>query len=145
MPPLAAGAHEVEQTIQQLSHVRGPRPSTGLGGRDERLQQAELIVRQRLAGAKVSNQRAVSRRPHRGLQTGNRLKRCPIGQDQPAKPAPSSLCKRALSRLYGNGRGFGLSLVIETDDSIRNGAGESVGIGEGAIGEIMLLEVAPAS
>src|SRR5215210_3707803 len=46
MPPLAAGAHKIEQTIQQLSHVRGSRPSTGLGQRDKRLQQAELVVRQ---------------------------------------------------------------------------------------------------
>jgi hypothetical protein len=38
-----------------------------------------------------------------------------------------------------------LSLVVETGDSIRDGAGESVGIGEGTIGQIMLLEVAPAS
>jgi hypothetical protein len=38
-----------------------------------------------------------------------------------------------------------LSLVVETGDSIRDGAGESVGIGEGAISELMLLEVAPAS
>ena len=55
MPPLAAGAHKIEQAIQQVSHVRGPRPPTGLGGRDERLQQAKLVVRQGLAGAKVSN------------------------------------------------------------------------------------------
>src|SRR6185312_12227399 len=40
---------------------------------------------------------------------------------------------------------MGLSLVVETGDSIRDGTGESVGIGEGAIGELMLLEVAPAS
>jgi len=40
---------------------------------------------------------------------------------------------------------MGLSLVVETGDSIRDGAGKSVGIGEGAIGQIMLLEVAPAS
>ena len=40
---------------------------------------------------------------------------------------------------------MGWSLVVETGDSIRDGAGESVGIGEGAIGELMLLEVAPAS
>src|ERR687884_1460745 len=40
---------------------------------------------------------------------------------------------------------MGLSLVIEASDSIRDGAGESVSIGEGAIGELMLLEVAPAS
>ena len=35
--------------------------------------------------------------------------------------------------------------MVETGDSIRDGVGESVGIGEGAIGQIMLLEVAPAS
>src|SRR3954470_7107742 len=38
-----------------------------------------------------------------------------------------------------------LSLVVETGDSVRDGAGERVGIGEGAVGELMLLEVAPAS
>jgi hypothetical protein len=35
--------------------------------------------------------------------------------------------------------------VVETGDSVRDGAGESVGIGEGSVGELMLLEVAPAS
>jgi hypothetical protein len=40
---------------------------------------------------------------------------------------------------------MGLPLVVEAGDSVRDGAGESVGIGEGAIGELMLLEVAPAS
>ena len=38
-----------------------------------------------------------------------------------------------------------LPLVVETGDSVRDGTGESVGIGEGAIGELMLLEVTPAS
>src|SRR4051812_6448766 len=38
-----------------------------------------------------------------------------------------------------------LPLVVETGDSVRDGAGESVDIGEGAISELMLLEVAPAS
>ena len=38
-----------------------------------------------------------------------------------------------------------LPLVVETGDSVRDGAGESVGIGEGAVGELMLLEVAPTS
>src|SRR3954471_23964320 len=38
MPPLTAGAYKVEEAIQQLSHIRGPRPPTALGGRDERLQ-----------------------------------------------------------------------------------------------------------
>ena len=41
MPPLAAGAHEVEEAVQQLSHICGPRPPTGLGGRDQRFQQAK--------------------------------------------------------------------------------------------------------
>src|SRR3954454_12787793 len=40
---------------------------------------------------------------------------------------------------------MGLSFVVETGDGIRDGAGKSVGIGEGAISELMLLEVAPAS
>jgi hypothetical protein len=38
-----------------------------------------------------------------------------------------------------------LPLVVETGDGVRNGAFESVGIGEGAVGELMLFEVAPAS
>jgi len=38
-----------------------------------------------------------------------------------------------------------LPVVVETGDSVRDGAGESIGIGEGAVGELMLLEVAPAS
>src|SRR3954452_19438746 len=40
---------------------------------------------------------------------------------------------------------MGLSFVVETGDSVRDGAFESVGIGKGTIGQIMLLEVAPAS
>jgi hypothetical protein len=38
-----------------------------------------------------------------------------------------------------------LPLVVETCDSVGDGAGESVGIGEGSVGELMLLQVAPAS
>ena len=38
-----------------------------------------------------------------------------------------------------------MSLVIEAGDSVRDGAGESVNVREGAVGELMLLEVAPAS
>src|SRR5215218_3054055 len=38
-----------------------------------------------------------------------------------------------------------LPLVVETGDSVRDGVGESIGIGEGSVGELMLLEVAPAS
>ena len=35
--------------------------------------------------------------------------------------------------------------MVETGDSVRNGAGESIAIGEGAVGELMLLQVAPAT
>src|SRR3954471_10280438 len=35
--------------------------------------------------------------------------------------------------------------MVEAGDSVRDGTFESVGISEGAIGELMLLEVAPAS
>jgi hypothetical protein len=38
-----------------------------------------------------------------------------------------------------------LSLLIEVIDGVPDGAFESVGIGQGAVGELMLLEVAPAS
>jgi len=40
---------------------------------------------------------------------------------------------------------MGLPLVVETGDSVMDGAVESADIGEGVVGEIMLLEVAPAS
>ena len=35
--------------------------------------------------------------------------------------------------------------MVEAGDSVRDGPGKSISIGEGAIGELMLLEVAPAS
>src|SRR3954467_5060115 len=53
--------------------------------------------------------------------------------------------KIALSRSPANGRWIGLSFVVEVGGSVRDGAFESVGIGEGTLGQIMLLEVAPAS
>ena len=40
---------------------------------------------------------------------------------------------------------MGLSFMVEAGDSVRDGAGESIGIGEGSVDELMLLEVAPAS
>jgi hypothetical protein len=68
VPPLAAGAHEVEQPVQQVPHVRASRPPAGLGGWDQRLQEAELVIGQYLARAEIPNQRAISGRPHGGLQ-----------------------------------------------------------------------------
>src|SRR3954454_22888105 len=38
-----------------------------------------------------------------------------------------------------------LSLMVQAGDGVRDGSFESVGIGEGAVGELMLLQVAPAS
>ena len=38
-----------------------------------------------------------------------------------------------------------LSLMVQASDGVRDGAFESMGIGKGAVGELMLLEVAPAS
>ena len=61
-------------------------------------------------------------------------------------PNAASLSRgMVLSRPPANGRWMRLPLVVEMGDSVRDGAGESVGIGEGAVGELMLLEVAPAS
>src|SRR3954462_7842900 len=35
--------------------------------------------------------------------------------------------------------------MVETGDSVGDGVGESIGIGESSVGKLMLLEVAPAS
>ena len=35
--------------------------------------------------------------------------------------------------------------MVEAGDSVRDSASESVGISEGSVGELMLLEVTPAS
>jgi len=70
VPPLAAGAHDIEQAVQQAAHVRGPRPPAGFSRWDERLQQPILIIAQRLAGPKIPNQNTIFRRPHTGLQAG---------------------------------------------------------------------------
>src|SRR6478736_7729899 len=40
---------------------------------------------------------------------------------------------------------MGLSLVVEASNGVGDGVSESDGIAEGAIGELMLLEIAPAS
>jgi hypothetical protein len=70
MAPLAPGAHDIEQTVQQAPHVGRPGPPTGLRRRDERLDQAVLVIAQGLAGAKVSDQCANFGRPHRCLRKG---------------------------------------------------------------------------
>ena len=50
-----------------------------------------------------------------------------------------------LSRPYENGRRFGLSSAVEAGNGVRDGAVESAGIGDGMVGELMRLEIAPAS
>ena len=67
VPPLTAGAHDIEQAVEQAPHVGCSRPPSGLGGRDQRLQQPELVITQRLAGPKIPDQRAICGRPHADL------------------------------------------------------------------------------
>jgi hypothetical protein len=67
MPPLAAGPHEVEQPVQQAPHVGRPRMASGLGSRNERFEQAVLLVAQGLTGPVIPNQRAGLGRPHGGF------------------------------------------------------------------------------
>ncbi len=70
VPPLAAGAQHVEQAVQHAPHVRRARAPSGLGRRNQRLQQPPLVIRQRLASPIVPNQRAILRRPHARLYDG---------------------------------------------------------------------------
>jgi len=68
--PLATGAHEIEQAVEQAAHVCGPRPPAGLSWRNERFDQAILVIAQSLARSKVADPSAIRGRPHCGLQTG---------------------------------------------------------------------------
>ena len=83
MPPLTAGAHKVEQPVQQASQVGRARAASGFGGRDERLQHAELVITHGLARPIVPDQHALLRRPHSDLQAGNLLERRKLGLGQP--------------------------------------------------------------
>jgi hypothetical protein len=70
MAPLAPGAHDVEQTVQHAPHVGRPGTPAGLGRRNERLDQAILVIAEGLTGTKVSNPCTIRGRPHRSLQKG---------------------------------------------------------------------------
>ena len=70
MPPLTARAHDIEQTVQQTTHVCPTWPTTGLGRRNKRFERPILLVAQGLVGAEVSDQRSIHERPHGGLQPG---------------------------------------------------------------------------
>jgi hypothetical protein len=68
VPPLATGAHEVEQPVQKLPHVGGAGPPTRLGRWDQRFEQAVLVVAQHLPGSEITHKGAAFRCPHRDLQ-----------------------------------------------------------------------------
>src|SRR3954452_17638723 len=70
MAPLAPGAHAVEQTVQQAPDVGGPGTPAGLARRNERLDQAILVIAEGLTGTNVSNPCTICGRPHRSLQKG---------------------------------------------------------------------------
>jgi hypothetical protein len=66
--PLTPSAHDIEQAVQHPPHVSRARPTAGFRRRDERLDQAVLIIAQGLTGTKVPNQRTILGRPHPSLQ-----------------------------------------------------------------------------
>ena len=70
MPPLATGPYEVDQSVQQATHVGRPRMASGLGGWNERFEQVVLRVAQGLTGPVIPNQRAGLGRPHGGFFPG---------------------------------------------------------------------------
>ena len=79
MAPLTPSAYDVEQAVQRSPHIGGPRPTARFRRRDERLDQAVLIIAQGLTRAKVPNQHSILGCPHRGLQNGHL---CPSKQPQ---------------------------------------------------------------
>ena len=87
MPPLAASAHDIEQPVQHASCVGRARATSGLGSRDQGLQQSVLVIAQSLAGPIVPDQRAIFWRPHGDLQEGNLLERRKPGPGQPVTSA----------------------------------------------------------
>src|SRR3712207_1100328 len=95
VPPLTAGAHDIEQPVEQAPDVRCSWPPSGLGGRDEWLQQPVLVVAQGLARAVIPNQSTICGRPHAGLPEES-----PRGPSpQPLRPRqanPHTLSKRAV-------------------------------------------------
>jgi hypothetical protein len=96
--PLTPGTDNIEQAVQHPAHVRGPGPATRLGRRNERFDQAVLVIAERLTTAKVSNLRTILGRPHRGLQKVNSPSRTDRAEiHYPAKTPPKKLLKRALS------------------------------------------------
>ena len=86
MAPLTPSAHDIEQAVQHLPHIGGPRPTAGFRRWDERLDQAILIIAQGLTRAKVPNQHSILRGPHRGLQNGQ-LSALPNSQRRDRSPA----------------------------------------------------------
>ena len=93
MAPLTARAQEVEQPVEPPPHVGGPRPPAArLGRGDQRLDEAILLIAQRLAGAEVADQRTVLGCPHRGAASRER------NRPLPTATAANSIGSPAVSR-----------------------------------------------
>ncbi len=102
MAPRATGPHEIEQAVQQAAHVCGPRPPAGLSGRNERLDQAILVIAQSLAGPKVADPGAIRGRPPCSLQTA-KVPGAPSARLlSPVKPTSTPFQKRALRGGFHN-------------------------------------------
>jgi hypothetical protein len=68
---MTPSAHDIEQAVQRLPHISSPRPTARFRRRDERFDQAVLVIAQGLAGTKVPNQGTILGRPHPSLQQGH--------------------------------------------------------------------------
>src|SRR3954469_3844716 len=87
--PLASGPHHVEQTIEHTPHVRRAWPTARFRWRDQRDEQAVVIIAQGLPAAKVANHGAVFRGPHRRLPESSftSCNSSPAPPSQPLKPS----------------------------------------------------------
>ena len=116
MAPLATGAHEIEQAVEQAAHVCGPRPPAGLSWRNERFDQAILVIAQSLARSKVADPSAIRGRPHCGLQTGKGSGGTLSTALVARQTNQHTLSKRALRIVAGNALGgFKIGPQIATD------------------------------
>src|SRR5687767_15356886 len=79
MPPLAAGADEVEQAVEHPPYVRRPGPAARLGRRDERLDQVVPLIAEGSATPQVSHRGAFLGRPHRRSPSGGSPQERPPG------------------------------------------------------------------
>ena len=120
--PLASRAHDIEQTVQQAPHVGRPGPPAGLRRRQKRLDQAVLVIAQGLTGTKVSNQCAISRRPHRSLRNGNLSIRTAINLAfHPCSKEGGCTFKTGIDRVAGGRQGAEQVLALDLAGHDRSG------------------------